>query len=409
MIKQTWNVDIEEKLRILNLHESATKNLYLTNEQTKIVTGIDTKIENKTFPLTKLGDKFGYGEYDSPVVKSELEKLKPQIEGFIKAGDSSNFVVNISAGESRVTNPKGFETTGSLALARANSIKKYFEEIFPEQIKNGVLTIKLPASVRDVKIGETPYGGKGSGDFNDVVKKEKYRQEQFVDFDIVGTGKKTVKTPITKTLCNTQPKQSAGGYILSNYDFTQTVNWEIGEGEGSVTLTTDAINMPDIIYFEYDGKTYGDTMFRGYNTEDLRIFIGTSLMAKYGNGQLPPQFGKNTIETVSRDVVKNNLNKMKEWGLAESFINTFGSKSSLNNPDYMSAFAEFDKTGNKNKLLNNLGENFPWARLSSNIENPVGKIGPIKKIEGINIIKVINVSPVGTTKWNVYLQCNSNQ
>ena len=33
MIKQTWNINEEEKLRILNLHESATKNLYLIKEQ----------------------------------------------------------------------------------------------------------------------------------------------------------------------------------------------------------------------------------------------------------------------------------------------------------------------------------------------------------------------------------------
>jgi len=33
MIKQTWNISDEEKFRILNLHESATKNLYLIKEQ----------------------------------------------------------------------------------------------------------------------------------------------------------------------------------------------------------------------------------------------------------------------------------------------------------------------------------------------------------------------------------------
>lgn len=33
MIKQNWNINSEEKLRILNLHESATKNLYLIQEQ----------------------------------------------------------------------------------------------------------------------------------------------------------------------------------------------------------------------------------------------------------------------------------------------------------------------------------------------------------------------------------------
>lgn len=33
MIKQTWNISEDEKFRILNLHESATKNLYLLKEQ----------------------------------------------------------------------------------------------------------------------------------------------------------------------------------------------------------------------------------------------------------------------------------------------------------------------------------------------------------------------------------------
>jgi hypothetical protein len=33
MIKQTWEVSNEERNRILSLHESATKNLYLMSEQ----------------------------------------------------------------------------------------------------------------------------------------------------------------------------------------------------------------------------------------------------------------------------------------------------------------------------------------------------------------------------------------
>jgi hypothetical protein len=33
MIKQNWNISGDEKLRILNIHEVATKNLYLINEQ----------------------------------------------------------------------------------------------------------------------------------------------------------------------------------------------------------------------------------------------------------------------------------------------------------------------------------------------------------------------------------------
>jgi hypothetical protein len=36
MIKQTWQISDEERNRILSLHESATKNLYLMSEQVKI-------------------------------------------------------------------------------------------------------------------------------------------------------------------------------------------------------------------------------------------------------------------------------------------------------------------------------------------------------------------------------------
>ena len=38
MIKQTWNIGVKEKLRILNLHETATKNQYLILEQKEVVT-----------------------------------------------------------------------------------------------------------------------------------------------------------------------------------------------------------------------------------------------------------------------------------------------------------------------------------------------------------------------------------
>ena len=125
MIKQTWNISEDEKNRILNLHENATKNLYLVNEQL-----ISKKINNSptktTFPKQNLGNKFAFGEYDSQNVKNNILALKPKIEEFIKNSGGNQFTVNISSGESNVTNPKGFETKGSLGLARANSVKKIF-------------------------------------------------------------------------------------------------------------------------------------------------------------------------------------------------------------------------------------------------------------------------------------------
>ncbi len=36
MIKQTWNINADERVRILQLHENATKNLYLVSEQNPV-------------------------------------------------------------------------------------------------------------------------------------------------------------------------------------------------------------------------------------------------------------------------------------------------------------------------------------------------------------------------------------
>jgi len=407
MIKQTWVVSDDEKNRILNLHESATKKQYL-GEQTKVITSTDTTTENKSYPKTPLGNKFEYGKYESDNVKNTILSLKQSIEDFIKNSDSSKFVININAGESQVTNPSGFEKKGSLALARANSVKKYFEEIFPDLIKKGILVINSPKDVSSVSIGKTPYGGKGSGDFSNLEKKKKYESEQFVDFDITGEGTKTVTTINSKFLCDTKPLQSAGGFLSSDANFTQILPWKLNRGSGKIYITFDTFSMPDIIYFEYNGKVFGDTSFRGDEGDTYRIFIGTALRAKFGTNSLPAQMGKNKVSSLDpKDprIIKS-LDEMKRWGVEESFKNTFGSESSLSNPDWMNLFRKFDKTGNKRGLISNLGNDFPWGILDSPIKQSVVRsIGPIEKIDGIDEIKVINVSPVGTTKWQISLNC----
>ena len=107
MIKQSWNIEEGEKLRILNLHESATKSLYLA-EQKSVVVGTETKTEDKKFPKTNLGDKFEFGKFESENVKKLLSDLKPKIDEFIK---------NSSVGESRRTT----STLSSNTVANADN------------------------------------------------------------------------------------------------------------------------------------------------------------------------------------------------------------------------------------------------------------------------------------------------
>ena len=249
MIKQTWNINEDEKNRILNLHETATKNLYLVNEQL-----ISKKINNSptktTFPKQNVGDKFAFGEYDSQNVKNNILSLKPKIEEFIKNSGGNQFTINISSGESNVTNPKGFETKGSLGLARANSVKKYFEEIFPDLIKQGILIINSPKSESDVTIGKTPYD-KTKGDNKNPELIKKYREEQFVTFDINGEG----------TKCNFNFSMSGGqGEAKLNYVLTD----EYLEGKGVMSFTPGQI--PDrLIIVNGNGQIETDT---GYITSE---------------------------------------------------------------------------------------------------------------------------------------------
>jgi hypothetical protein len=250
MIKQTWDINKDERNRILNLHESATKNLYLINEQL-ISKNINNTPVQKTFPTQNIGNNFGFGEYDSEKVKNVILSLKPKIEEFIKNSGGGQFVVNISSGESNVTNPKGFETKGSLGLARANSVKKYFDEIFPDLIKKNVLTINTPKSESDVKIGSTPYDKtKGDNRNPDLIKK--YRQEQFVTFDIKGGG----------TKCNFNLGINAGqGDPKLNYVLTD----EFLNGKGEMVFTPGQI--PDrLIITTNDGNIETDT---GYITSEV--------------------------------------------------------------------------------------------------------------------------------------------
>jgi hypothetical protein len=231
-----FEISSEERNRILNLHEGATKRQYLTLEQAGQQSGgvSTTKLSTPTsFSKQNVGNQFKYGEYQSDVVKNSIAALKPKIEEFIKNSGGRQFVVNISAGESNVTNPKGFETKGSLALARANSVKQYFQEIFPNLIKNGSLVIQAPADVSKVVLGKTPYD-KTKGDNKNPQLIKLYNQEQFVTFDIQGSGQVENVTSI----CNWKATITAGtGTDVADY-VTTDINLQ---GAGILTFGTGSI------------------------------------------------------------------------------------------------------------------------------------------------------------------------
>jgi hypothetical protein len=408
MFNNLFEVSQEEKRRILNLHEEATKKKYLIFE-------INNTNEDTYGPIN-FGKNFDYGKYVSQEVKNEINRRKPEIEKFIKDNTKfSKFEVNITAGESRVTNPKGFETPGSLALARSNEVKKYFEEIFSDLIQNGTLTIVSPSSVNDVVIGETPYS---KGDQNNSEKKKKYEHEQFVDATIKGIGQKeTGPTGSTETLNCGGYFQSSGvqGFGDINKDFYKTLDLEINLNVGEFYISLQTYNMPDILYFSLDGDTNfknNSGQFRGQDADWTRIFLGTALMAKYGTS-LPENLSNQgySLTKPNNNLLRNTLasNEMRSWKL-KSFENVFAGNSPKANEVWMNALISFDNSngGRKsiNTLINNLGPNFPWGYLNGPILPPSVQIGPIKIEQNKSKkLEVINCAPNAKTNWEFQISC----
>jgi hypothetical protein len=120
-----------------------------------------------------------------------------------------------------------------LGLARANSVKQYFEQTFPDLIKNGTLVIKSPEDVSQIILGKTPYD-KTKGDYNNPKKRELYNQEQFVKFNIQGGGDVDSSVSICKWVATTT---GTTGEVGKNYVTTDVKL----NGEGDLTFGTGSI------------------------------------------------------------------------------------------------------------------------------------------------------------------------
>ena len=106
------------------------------------------------------GENFSSGK-TSLTNKESLVKNINDIKEWTKGKNLKNFKIVITAGESQVTNPQGFENKGSLAQARAKVVKDLVSNL-------GFGEIDI-----ETKVGETPY--KKGDDVNDP----KFKAEQF--------------------------------------------------------------------------------------------------------------------------------------------------------------------------------------------------------------------------------------
>lgn len=315
MIKQTWNVSDEERKRILFLHESATKNLYLLNEQTSpsrggkmVDPGQSAKTETTTFPETNIGNNFRMGEYQSDLVKQQISNLRPSIDEFIKNSDSRKFNINITAGESQIKNPKQFEQKGSLALARANSVKRYFEEIYKDLIDKGILTITSPIDVDHVVMGQTEYKANSADPQNKNYQfyldhKKDYDNEQFVRFTLKGEGTKEKPAIPPSYICDFNAVNSGGvASKENNFLYTATTMDISAMPNGTVfRVSINPAEVPDLLICSTESETQ-TTGFVG--APSWSIQLATIL----GNA-----FGNNVPEPLPSNIVPIDTEKMLDY------------------------------------------------------------------------------------------------
>jgi hypothetical protein len=141
MIKQTWNIDEDERNRILNLHESATKNLYLIKEQQQVKIGEKITTTDKNFELDK--KSFPAGFYSINKLgegKKDLDAKLQEIAQFAQENNGSQVNIQIEVGESKVTNfdneLKKPLAQGELAKLRGQKLQEYLTNYFKQLIDN---------------------------------------------------------------------------------------------------------------------------------------------------------------------------------------------------------------------------------------------------------------------------------
>ena len=115
MIRQSWTINEDERKRILNLHENATKGYYILKEATdpnKISFNI-----NKSFPSGK------YIISDT----SEIDNAISQIQSLLKSGKGNFDTIVINSSESKVPNQGVGLDSGVLSQKRGEEVMKYIK------------------------------------------------------------------------------------------------------------------------------------------------------------------------------------------------------------------------------------------------------------------------------------------
>lgn len=215
--------------------------------------------------------------------KDELVKSINELKDWMKGKKINNFKLIITAGESQVTNQKGFEKKGSLAQARAKAVENVVDKLGFDKVDV------------QTQIGTTPY--EKGGNINDP----KYQAEQFVTVNIV----------VDNNVCNMPPVDETDGQGVASNNFITYDDYISGKG----TLVFTPGQIPDrLVILDVNGNIKEDT---GYITTQASKYKDWKYTPKYvleltlRYKSNPKAFTGNKIKTITVKDYDDLLTQLK--------------------------------------------------------------------------------------------------
>jgi hypothetical protein len=237
MIKQTWEISNEERNRILYLHESATKNLYLMSEQNTD----ETKTES--INLVKRVE-FPAGLHSASAVNLESLIDLSKIEEFLKKYPKKNIIIKLNASESQVPNydrevtPKKKLNPGDLSKMRYETIRTFMTNWLNGLLTKGIIS-RMPEFVNtQPQIDKTtPW------DPNSSPQDPKYTKHQFVEIEINAEGQEEVKKVLTPEFEKVETSRTELS-TTNNYNVALFYNYSYAPGAVLGKSQSEAESLP---------------------------------------------------------------------------------------------------------------------------------------------------------------------
>lgn len=358
---------------------------------TRLIRKIIKEAENERVELN-FSNTFPSGQYDERYIKMDEfnTKLEP-ILNFIKTHPKNQIEINVTGGESQVTNPKGFEEKGSLAKKRSQVISDKIKEILQSKVDLG----NIKFTVGEPVIGQTPYQ-KG-----DDPNKQEYTNEQFIKVTISVVGEKEKPNWCSRYLESKGVKgDPTNGFTAKRDVFA--VNGDVGK----IRMVFDSYTVPDMFVVQYAGKTY-HSGFVGNGSEKYTVALGTVLATQYG-GNLHENFANYQTTDIDRGVWSTFQEMMKNKDDYNEFLDNMSSVMEINKNN-VPTWSYFKQSGYYKKLR--------WKNITPAV-NSIAKTAGftlnqdsgawellVPKVKGQDEVILWNIAPLGTTKWRVYFYC----